>query len=199
MLSFREFVAQQDQLDSSEIEQLYDKARISVELVRQYNPEFLDNIATIANLASGAYGIYNSGENKKIIPPDIEQRLIYYGKINKDDIGKIPTKTIKQYFPDIDERKIGRGDTIHINVRRILGQAKSDLEAVLQIASTIVHEATHEIERETKGQTFETGPKGEERKFMTWAEQNMQQILQKYPELKGNQPSGGGQFQNLQI
>jgi hypothetical protein len=183
MRTFKEFMAQQQEVDASEIERLYDKAKVAVELVRQYKPQFLDNISTIANLASGAYGLYNSGENKKFIPSDLEQRLIHYGRLNKDQIGAIPTKTIKQYFPDVDERTIRKGDTIHINVNRILNQAKTDLEAVLQIASTIVHEATHEIERETKGQTFETGPQGEERKFMAWAEQNMKRILQQYPNL----------------
>jgi hypothetical protein len=186
-MNFKEFFGQQQDLDSSQIERQYDKARISVELVRMYRPEFLENISTIADLASGAYGLYNSGENKKILPPDYEQRLIYWGKVKKDQIGAIPTKMIKQYFPDLDERKIRSGDTVHVNVRRILSQARSDVEAVLQIASTIVHEATHRIERETKGQTFETGPKGEEQKFMNWAMQNLQMIIQKYPEL-GGQP-----------
>jgi hypothetical protein len=177
---FKQFM---DQIDASQIERVYDKARISVELVRMYNPMFLENISTIANLASGAYGLYNSGENKKMLPPDYEQRLIYWGKITKDQIGNIPTKILKQYFPDLEENNIKSSDTIRVNVQRILSQSKTDLEAVLQIASTIVHEATHRIERETKGQTFETGPKGEEHKFMAWASQNIQKILQKYPEL----------------
>lgn len=161
----------------------YDKAHIAVELVRMYHPDFLENISTIADLASGAYGLYNSGENTKILPTEYEQRLIYWGKLNKKQISNIPTKTLKQYFPELDERRIRSGDTIHVNVRRILSQSRSDLEAVLQIASTIVHEATHRIERETKGQTFETGPQGEERKFINWAKQNLNIIAQKYPEL----------------
>lgn len=181
MLNFKEFM---DQLDASQIEAIYDKAKISVELVRMYRPDFLDNISTIANLASGAYGLYNSGENTKVLPPEYEQRLIYWGQLKKDQIGNIPMRTIKQYFPDLDERKIRSGDTIHVNVRRILNQVQSDWEAVLQIASTIVHEATHRIERETKGQTFEMGPQGEERKFMMWASQNQQKILQRFPELR---------------
>jgi len=57
------------------------------------------------------------------------------------------------------------------------------VETVLQIASTIIHEATHELEHEQKGVTYEGGPQAEERKFMAWAAQNMQRILAKYPEL----------------
>lgn len=185
MMSFKEFFNQQQELDASGIEQLYDKAHIAVKVVRMYNPHFLENIATIADLASGAYGLYNSGENKKMLPPDVQQRLIGFGNVSKDHLGSIPMKVLKQYFPDLDERKVRSGDTIHVNVRRILSQAKNDLEAVLQIASTIIHEATHRIERETKGQTFETGPQGEERKFMSWAKSNLQKIVQQFPELGG--------------
>jgi len=187
MINFKEFVTQQDQnVDSHEIEHLYDKAKIAINVVRMYDPKFLENISTIANLASGAYGMYNSGENKKIMPPDVEQNLIYRGNVTKDNIGNVPTSVIKQYFPDIDERTIRRGDTIHVNVNRILSQAKSDWEAVIQIASTIIHEATHEIERETKGQTFEQGPEGEERKFMSWVHQNIDKIKQQFPDLNEN-------------
>lgn len=187
MLKFNEFLqtflSKDYDVSFDEIENLYDKAHIAIQIVRMYNPNFLLNISTIANLSTGAYGLYNSGENKKILPPDVEQRLIYYGKLNKNNIGNIPSVTLKKYFPEIDERKIKKGDTIRINVKRILSQSKTNLEAVLHIASTIIHESTHEIERETKGKTFETGPEGEEKKFMQWAQMNMDKILHSFPEL----------------
>jgi hypothetical protein len=182
-MNFREFLRQQEKIDTSQIERVYDKARYAVEIVRMYNPAYLENITTIADLAAGAYGLYNSGENQKMLPPEYEKRLIGWGNINKKNLGVLPKKTLRQYFPDLDERSIRSGDTIHVNVRRILSQAKSQVEAVLQIASTIIHEATHEHEREGKGDTTETGPRTEENKFMAWAAQNLQKILQKFPEI----------------
>lgn len=186
MISFNEFINQKQNVDATQITSVYNKAHIAVDLVRWYNPQILDNISTIANLASGAYGVYNSGENKKIIPPDVQQSLIYYGKLNPQSIGNIPKKTLMQYYPQIDKNKIQQSDTIRVNVRRILNEKKTDIEAVLEIASTIVHEATHEIERETTGQTSEIGPEQAEKTFVQWATKNMQTIMQKYPELSGS-------------
>ena len=95
----------------------------------------------------------------------------------------LPKAVLKQYFPEIDEREIRESDTIHVNIRRILQEASSDLDAVLQIASTIVHESTHESEKEQTGKTSEVGPTAAEREFMNWAKTNMQKILSKHPEL----------------
>ena len=67
-----------------------------LKIVNLYNPKILDNITTIANLATGAYGLYNSGESKKQLPPNTERWLIYHG-INKDKIGLIPNIILKKY------------------------------------------------------------------------------------------------------
>lgn len=179
-MDFKEFF---HQVDSKQIESVYNQAKIAVDLVNMYNPHLLNNISTIADLSSGAYGIYNSGENKKVLPPNIEQSLIYYGKINKNNIGNIPKKTIKQYYPDIPENAIQSSDTVRINIRRILRESKTALEAILQIASTIVHECTHEIEREMQGWTSESGPIAAERNFMAWCKQNIKAITTKFPVL----------------
>lgn len=128
MKTFKEFVGQKQNLDFSQITTVYNKAHIAVDLVRWYNPEILNNISTIANLASGAYGVYNSGENKKILPKDIQQSLIYYGKINPNSIGNIPEKTLLQYYPQIDKNKIQKSDTIRVNVRRIVNEKKMILK-----------------------------------------------------------------------
>jgi hypothetical protein len=189
-MDFKEWLNQKDaNVDDSQISTVYDKAHIAVELVRAYRPELLFNINTIADLASGAYGLYNSGENQQTVDPSLEQRLIYWGKIQKDKIKQLPRKVLKQYFPQMDARQVKITDTIRVNVRRILSQARNDLEAVLQIASTIVHESMHELEHEQKGMTYEGGPQAEERKFMAWAGQNMNKILQKYPILTTGFPS----------
>jgi hypothetical protein len=87
MITFKEFLAAQPNINESGIDSLYNKAHIAVELARDYvqrsgNKELLNNIAVIANLSSGAYGVYNSAENKKILPKPLEQSLIYYGRIS---------------------------------------------------------------------------------------------------------------------
>lgn len=133
-------------VDSSQIESIYNKAHIAVELVKMYRPELFNQIAVVANLASGAYGIYNSGEDNE-----------------------------------------EKGDTVHVNVRRIMNEKRTDVEAILEIASTIVHEATHDDEYAAKGQSDEMGPKKAEDQFLAWARQNWQVIIQKFPEI--NQPS----------
>jgi hypothetical protein len=170
-------------VEESEIDRLYDKAHISVELVREYKPELLYNISIIANLATGAYGLYNSGENKKVLQGRTERLIFNQKHLQQHDVDILPKAVLKQYFPEIDEREIRESDTIHVNIRRILQEASSDLDAVLQIASTIVHESTHESEKEQTGKTSEVGPTAAEREFMNWAKTNMQKILSKHPEL----------------
>jgi hypothetical protein len=112
-----------------------------VDLVKLYQPNLLEKISVIANLASGAYGIYNSGENAET------------------------------------------GDTIHINVRRIMQEKETELEVILEIASTIIHESSHEVEMALKGTSDETYPKQAEDAFINWVKQNWQLIIQRLPEL----------------
>ena len=181
------FSAQDTQVDERQIDALYDKAHIAVELVRAYRPQLLVNISTIANLATGAYGMYNSAENQKLLPPDVERWLIYRG-VQKDELGNIPSMMYQKY--GVKPQNIKSSNTIHVNVRRILSQARNDLEAVLQIASTIVHEATHSSERESSGLTDEIDPKAAEQQFMREMESKIPEILQKYPELRGGQEFG---------
>ena len=183
-MGFKEWLNQKDpSVDERQIDQLYDKARISVQLVKMYRPNLLFNISTIADLATGAYGLYNSAENGQVLDPGAEQRLIYYGKVDRNRIRSLPRRILKQYFPNLKPQEVKVNDTVHINIRRILNESKTDLEAVIRIAATIVHECTHEIEGETKGHTEETGPEAEARKFVAWAKQNMQKITQQFPQL----------------
>ena len=151
MITWKKFLEQMEgtpEVDEQQIDRLYDKSKIAVDLVRQYNPKLLFNITTIADLASGAYGIYSSGENKKLLPQPLEQQLVYYGKVGRHNLDLVPKITIQRYYPDVPADQIKQSDTIHVNIRRILQESQNDLEAILQIASTIVHEATHEIEFE---------------------------------------------------
>lgn len=174
---------QENRLNFSQIERIYDKSKIAIELVNLYNSNLLKNISTIANLQSNVYGIYNSAENKKILPPEIEQRLLYFGNINKNNISTIPEKTIRQYFPDIPQNAITPSDTIHVNVQKIINEKKTDLEKVFSIAMTIVHETQHENDHEVLGYANELSAKNAEDKFAQWFNSNINMILQKFPEL----------------
>jgi hypothetical protein len=182
MINFKEWLNQK-QTDSHEIESVYGKAHIAVQIVQLYDPNLLKNISTIANLSNGAYGLYNSGEVQKELPPDIQQKLIYNGQIDKSNINKIPNITLKKYFPELDQTKIKEADTIRVNVKRILSQVNNPLEAVLQIASTIIHEATHANEMQTLGHTDESGPEQAEARFRRWTQTNLKSITKKFPEL----------------
>lgn len=185
MLTFREWAAKK--LDHQQINAIYDKGHIAIELAQQYAqeryPDLLTNVTTVANLASGAYGLYNTADNQKTLPPDVERWLIYRG-IKKEDISKVPYIILQKW--GVDPRQVRISDTIHVNVKRILNQSKNDLDAILQISSTVLHEAMHEKEQEMTGQSSEIGPKKVEDDFMMWAKNNLQRILKNYPELAVN-------------
>ena len=177
-------------VDESQIDSIYDKAKVSVKLVQLYAREnrikLLNNISTIANLSSGAYGLYNSSSNKKVINQNALQkiRLKFGDDIFKNNkINNIPEVVIKKYIPEIQDIDVQQSDVIYINVRRIIKELGDTSQAVLEIASTIVHEATHEKEREEKGYTNETGPIMEEKKFLNWFKINRLRLIQKFPQL----------------
>jgi len=184
----------------NQIEVKYDKARIALNLVNQYDASLLDEISTIADLSSGSYGLYNSGENSHLIPEDVKQqiRLIFHNE-NMDDamMSRIPVKVLSERFPQIDANSIQIDNVIRVNVSRIVNESNTDLEAVLEIASTIVHEATHEIEFESQGWTSEAGPQAAERNFYSWAMQNIQ-MIKSIPELQDQQIEVDNQQQMMQ-
>jgi hypothetical protein len=177
-------------VDASQINSVYDKAKISVQLVQLYAREnrnkLLNNISTIANLSSGAYGLYNSANNKKVINQNALQkiRLKFGDDIFKNNkINNIPEVVIRKYIPEIQDIDVQQSDVIYINVRRIIKELGDTSQAILEIASTIVHEATHEKEREEKGNTNETTPVMEETKFLNWFKINRLRLIQKFPQL----------------
>lgn len=173
----------------SKIDQLYDKAKYAIKLVQLYSrstgQSLLNNISTVAPLYSGVYGLYNSAENKKVIGPAVANKIRF--KFNQpmmqQNINRLPNTVIKQYFPDIDEKQIAPSDVIHVNVQKIVREMGDTKEAVLEIASTIVHEATHEIEFQTKGKTDEVGPKKAEEVFKNWVRVNWNLVVSKIPQL----------------
>lgn len=174
----------------SQIDALYDKAKYAVKLVQMYskatNKGLLKNISTIAPLASGVYGLYNSGENKKVIAAAAASKIKFTfdrNSLQKTDVNRLPNAVIKQHIPDIDERQIAPSDVIHVNVRRIVSELGDTPRAVIEIASTIVHEATHEIEFQTFGKTDENGPKKAEYEFKNWVRANWNQVVAKIPQM----------------
>lgn len=175
---------------NSQIDHLYNKAKYAIKLVQLYgrstNQRILHNISTIAPLNSGVYGLYNSGENKRVIGPAAANKIKFkFGQeaLQNQNIHKLPQHVIKQYIPDIDERQLASTDVIHVNVGKIIRELGDTKEAVLEIASTIVHEATHEMEFQTKGKTDENGPKKAERDFKAWVSGNWSLVLSKIPQL----------------
>ena len=187
MITFLEFLQNTigtENVDSSKVEQLYDKTKISVKLVQLYdkmtNQNLLKNINTIAPLSSNVYGMYLSKENKKIIGNKVYEKLklLFPKDIMLDQkIQTLPNAVIKKYIPELNEKDLQPSDTIHVNVKKIINELKDDKKSIIEIASTIVHEATHEIELQTTGKTNEIGPKNAENKFVDWVDKNWNLIF----------------------
>lgn len=176
-----------EEVDSSRVERLYARVKDSVRLVRMYDEatgqRLLTNISTIAELGSGnAYGLYVSSENKKSIGPEVinKIKLIYP---NDPDLNKklqqLPKKVILQYLPDIDPKRIIPSDVIRVDVMRHVRNYGDSPAAVVEIASTIVHEATHVKEFEETGKTYDgpgTAVQKAEAAFKAWVKQNWPKV-----------------------
>ena len=174
-------------VDSSKIDALYEKAKISVQIVQLYdkmtNQKLLTNISKIAPLSSGVYGMYMSSENHKVIGKEVldKMKLLFPKDIMLDKkLQTLPNAVLKQYLPDLDEKQIIPSDTIHVNIQKILKQLGDTPQAILEIASTIIHEATHELELQTTGKTSEVGPVAAERKFIDWSKSNWNLLSKKF-------------------
>lgn len=187
-------------VDESKIDAVYDKAKLSVRLVQLYdetkssNPKadpryrkLLLNINTILPLSGGAYGLYVSSENRRTIGTSVldKMRLIFpKDMMLNQKLQSLPSSVIKKYIPDVDERQIQPSDTIHVNVNKIVAQFGDSLASILEIASTIVHEAMHELELHHYGRTDESGPLREEKLFASWVVRNWRNIQTRVPELR---------------
>lgn len=194
MISFREWQAKTLGTEEveSQIDAIYDKAKYAIKLVQLYdrstNQNLLKNISTIAPLNTGVYGLYASSENKKVIGPEIANQMRFkFGNdlMSQNKINKLPNAVIKQHLPDIDEKKLVPSDVVHVNVTKILRELGDSKEAVIEIASTIIHEATHELEFQSgKMQANkEAGPVNAEIKFKNWVQKNWNLIIRQIPQL----------------
>lgn len=191
---FKEWIGQStvgtEFVDEKQIDTVYDKAKLSVALVQLYdkmtNQKLLTNISTIVPLTTGVYGLYSSAENKKVIGNDILNKVrMKFGNdvMSMQNIQKIPNVVLKKYIPDVDLNKVQPSDIIRVNIQKILRELGDTKQAILEIASTIVHEATHELEFQTLGKTSEIGPKAAEKKFIDWVNKNWKNIISRIPKL----------------
>lgn len=195
MISFREWKANTVGTEEveSQIDSIYDKAKYAIKLVQLYDKStaqnLLRNISTVAPLNTGVYGLYASAENRKVIGPEVANQVRFkFGNdlMSQSKINKLPNVVIKQYLPDIDEKKLVPSDVVHVNVAKIIRELGDSKEAVLEIASTIVHEATHEIEFQSGKMNQgnkEAGPVNAELKFKNWVQKNWNTITRQIPQL----------------
>ena len=195
MGKFLEYINEQSTIgtefvDERQIDAAYDKSKYAVKLVQIYSQmtgqKLLNNISTISTLNQGVYGLYNSGENKKIIGNQVANKVkMTFGDdvIQGQKLDQVPNAVIKKYIPDIDMKHLQPSDVIRVNVQKHIAAHGDTLETVIEIASTIVHEATHEIELQTTGQTNETGPENASKQFLSWVKSNWNTIIQRIPDL----------------
>lgn len=113
-------------------------------------------------------------------------------EISQEDIARteflknMAFDVVKRKFPDIDLGKIHSSATIHVNVQKIVNDIKKlfagkqdaksliemDKKIIEEIASTIVHESTHQLEFRKKGSSTESLPKMAQEKFKSWLQRN---------------------------
>jgi hypothetical protein len=194
MITFQKWLEQNtvgtEFVDETQINLIYDKAKYAVKLVQLYGKmtgqKILNNISTIAPLSSGVYGLYNSKENKKVIGPSVANKIKFkFGQniLAGNNINQIPNVVIKKYIPDIDLNQIKPSVVIHVNVKKIVSELGDTKQAIIEIASTIIHESTHDLEFQTTGKTNEIGPKSAEAKFKQWVNRNWNLIISRIPQL----------------
>lgn len=194
-----------EEVNAQQVISTYNRVKDSIEIVRMYDQtlpddrKLLKNISTIVNLSSGAaFGMFINTDNNNVIGQDVMQKIqsIYPNDpIIGKKVQKLSRKEILDHLPEdlkkqIDPRKIQPSDVIKINVRGHLQKYGDSPAAIIEIASTIVHESTHVIEYVEKGETFD-GPgtmvEKAEDAFKSWAKQNWPIISKKF-NLQGSFP-----------
>jgi hypothetical protein len=177
---------------------IYNRVKDSIELVKMYDQtlpvdkQLLRHISTIADLHAGsAFGMFVNSDNTNVIGSDVMQKIkmIYP---NDPMIGhkvqKLSRKQILDNLPDhvrkeIDPRKIQPSDIIKIDVKKHLSKYGDSPAAIIEIASTIAHEATHVLEYVEKGETYDgpgTAVEKAEQAFKSWVKANWNTISRKF-------------------
>jgi hypothetical protein len=187
--------------DSSQIERIYKKSRLAVKIVQDYDNQtannYLTNITTIAPLnKAGVYGLYNSAENKAVLGKQYNKQKFTFTQEELDKMASLPGDVLRQHkIPEEIINSIQPTDTIHINVLNIydtfnkaqktgkMSPEEAQINIIREIASTIVHESTHEADKRLHGKTSEIRPLEAEKKFNNWFDQNLASLKIKYLEL----------------
>lgn len=192
-----------EDIDVSQIDRIYNKSDVAVKVVQKYDAatgnRFLTNITTVTPLnQAGVYGLYNSAENRELLGKYDTKRFM----LNAEQLEKIkhmPKTVLRKYkIPEEVIKAIQPTDIIHVNVVAIynhfndmyknkqLSPEMAEVYIIREIASTIIHESQHELERRELGDTNETGPLREEKKFASWFDANLKslQSIQGFPIIK---------------
>lgn len=181
-----------EEVDHSKVTAAYNKFDLAVKLVQLYDKmtgkDLLKDINTIVPLSGGpsAYGLYSSSQNKKVVGPNA--KLIFSkAKFDQHSIDTLPNAVIKQKFPNINLAELIPSVTIQVNVSRFLRELGDKTWTIVQMASTIVHEATHEKEfqqlKDPNAKLGEAGPEKAEKEFVDWYTKNENLIKQKIPQM----------------
>ena len=194
-----------EEVDERQIDSAYGNAKFAVKLVQMYDKtlapqdKLLLNINTIATLSQGVYGLYNSKENKQVIADQIPAGIVnkikmifgsdVIGRENIDSVPKdilkgIPLAVIKQKIPEININALKPSDVIHVNIQKHLMKYGDSPEAIRDIASTIVHEATHALDTAKTGNTSEGSAQNAEKRFLDWFYKNLSFIQNSMPIFK---------------
>ncbi|MFW5890772.1 MAG: hypothetical protein ACOCUI_00980 [bacterium] len=160
----------------------YPLSHVAVQLVREYDEGALYLIGTIEDLPGGPYGYYSTGDNVHIMPDEIAQkiRLVF----NTDNIDLIPKVSLLKAVPELNEQTLQIGDTIHVNINRILQESQHPnpiifhYNVIKEIAKTIYHEATHVKDTEETGQTSESSAEQAETPFGQYIDSKKDEIFE---------------------
>ena len=187
-----------EDVEASQVISIYGRVKDSVDLVKMYDAtlprdqQLLRDISTIANLGSGsAFGMFVNSDNTNVIGQNVMSKIntIYPNDpmIGKK-VQKLSRKQILDHLPtevksQIDPHEIQPSDIIKIDVRKHLAKYGDSPAAIIEIASTIVHESTHVLEYVEKGKTFDgpgTAVEKAEAAFKAWVKANWSTISRKF-------------------
>jgi hypothetical protein len=187
--------------DVSQLDRIYNKSKLAVKIVQDYdkqtNNKYLTNITTITPLSrTGVYGLYNSSENKAVLGKQYNKQKYTFTQEELDRMASLPGDVLRQNrVPEEIINAIQPTDTIHVNVLEIykkfndmqkagkISPEEAQINIIREIASTIVHESTHDSDIRLHGKTSESKPIEAEKKFNNWFDQNLASLRMKYSEL----------------
>ena len=192
-------------VDAGQIKSMFGKADKAIDLVNRFDSSLLSNVSFIFNFAkSGAYGVYLSALDRMIKTKALKKKLEAQGyKVEQNEQGMLTAYPLKEEkSPDEIQADIDRlyadletkgGSAFGINMNSVLQAAKSDAMqaqspdpnawewmAILHLAGTIVHEATH-----AKGDMGEAGPEASEAQFLQQALPIVNEEYQRSMEQEG--------------